>query len=114
MDSVVITNAGDLSATDFACYMNGSFSPVAMAFVYDNTKKTLTLSSIDTNINVTFDDFRTIHFGNSKLDINLCNPLTYTYKLSSGLIPNLDVQSVSFELTNRVSKVVLPDLKVNL
>ena len=50
LSKIVILNAaeikagGDLSTTDFACYVDFNFKPVDLNFAFDAAKKTLTLT----------------------------------------------------------------------
>jgi hypothetical protein len=83
-----------------------------MSFLYDDTKKALFLYSNNPAINITFDDFKSIHFGDSKKDINLCGDTTYTYRLKTGTVPDLTGTSATFVLSNRAG--VLPDVTVLL
>ena len=69
-----------------------------MTFLYDDTKKALFLYSSDINVNITFDDFKSIHFGDSKKDTNLCGDTTYTYRIKSGTIPDLTGTNATFIL----------------
>jgi hypothetical protein len=83
-----------------------------MTFLYDDKKKALFLFSNDPLVNITFDDFKSIHFGDSKTDINLCGDTTYTYRLKTGIVPDLTGTSATFALSNRAG--VLPDVTVLL
>jgi hypothetical protein len=112
MDKLVITRARDLSISNFACYMDPSFNPVALKYAYDDTTLSLTLTSTDGS-NIPFDAFKSIHFGNNVTDINLCNPASYNYQIKNGVLPDLSGTSVSFVLSNMAS-FALPDIKVTL
>jgi len=74
--------------------------------------KTLTLTSASGSIK--FDDWKTIHYGNSKTDFNLCDPATYTYKLSTGKLPDFSGSSATFTITTMSTSSVLPDVKVTI
>jgi hypothetical protein len=59
-----------------------------------------------------FYQFRQISFGNSKVDINLCNPETAHYSIKDGKLPDLKNSQATFVVTHNAK--VLPDLKVSL
>ncbi len=107
-----MVNAEDLKNTDFACYLNPNFEATNMTFLYDDTKKALFLYSNDPAFNITFDDFKSIHFGDSRVDTNLCGDTTYTYRIKDGSIPDLTGTKASFVLQHRAR--VLPDITVVL
>ncbi len=105
-------NALDLKNTDFACYMSSEMQPTNMSIMYDTTKRALYLYSSDPLVNITFDDFKTIHFGNSRTDVDLCGGTTYSYRIIGGVIPDLSENNATFGLTNRAGN--LPDITVKL
>lgn len=76
---------------------------------YNKLNKTLSIKPFGL---LKFDDFRSIHFGNSQTDLNLCDPKTYTYIFKSGKAPSLSGTSTSFTISNRAK--VLPDLLVTM
>jgi hypothetical protein len=79
--------------------MDYSFNPVALAFTADAASKSLTLTATAGNT-LKYGDFKTIHFGNSVTDINLCNPASYTYQIKNGVIPDLSGSSATIILSN--------------
>ena len=109
LNQIHIFNAADIANTDFACYMDMSFKPVPMDFVYNKANLTLTLTPKNTT---SFDDFKVIYFGNKTKDVNLCDPVTYTYTLKDSKEVDLSKSVATFALTNNAK--VLPDLNVTL
>jgi hypothetical protein len=92
--------------------MDSEMTPTNMSIMYDATKKALYLYSANPLVNITFDDFKTIHFGNSRKDVDLCGQTTYSYRLTGGMIPDLTGNNATFALTNRAGN--LPDITVKL
>jgi hypothetical protein len=37
LEHIIVVNASDLATTNFACYMNDSFSPVNMTYYYNSS-----------------------------------------------------------------------------
>ena len=67
---MIITNAEDLNATDFACWISETDGvPTMLPFEYNATQKTLTISS-ETPLDLV--SLRDIHFGQKFVDFNIC------------------------------------------
>lgn len=113
LESVVITNAADLNATDFACMMPmDSRTPTTLTPTYDNTTMTLTLKDPKGSINLK--TMRDIHFGYTGEDLNLCNPESHFYRFESSLPSSvLNANNVSVTLTSQTPHV-MRDLNLTL
>jgi len=112
IDKLVITNAKDLQDTDFACFTaQKDHVTTNLSFKYDDQDKTLSIFSPRGNIN-SF-TFRDIHFGNSKRNINICNPQSQFYHIKSGKVPSLDRNSATMILES-AAPGALRDLKLEL
>ena len=72
LDKLVITNAGDLNETNFACMTAFSdWTHSDLKYEYDNVTMTLSIS-LDSGEPIELNELRDIHFGNDKKDINMC------------------------------------------
>jgi len=105
IDKFVIADASDLKETDFACLNNGDmYNLVTLPFAYDDDTMTL---SIDMSAQTPF-NMRDIYFGNSKTDLNLCEPYSTTnyYHTKDNAAIDLTKSQVEVELvsTNPVLK----------
>eukprot|EP00347_Sterkiella_histriomuscorum_P022543 403338093 len=92
-----ITNAGDLSDTDFACVQDFDMKITMLkAPAYTDAGKVLILSPIDKSV-LQFSQIRHIYWGNSKKDLNLCSSDTFKYKVK-GDLPKLDGRQITFNV----------------
>lgn len=96
IEKIIITNAEDLSGTDFACWNTIDGVIGDMNIGYDAGKKTLTITAKTGNI-PTF-AFRDIYFGTSSQDVNMCHPETNFYKLKGSI--DLSSSHATATLTN--------------
>lgn len=110
IDSVIITNAENLSTVDFACWVTTAGDYADMSFAYDATKKTQTISA-KTGTIPTF-ALRDIYFGDSSKDINMCHPETNFYKYKGADI-DLSSSHATTILTNN-KPGALQDLTLEL
>jgi hypothetical protein len=113
LESVVITNAEDLNATNFACMMPmASRTPIQLTHTYDNETMTLNLTNANGSINL--NDMRDIHFGNTEEDLNLCDPESHFYRFDDKLpFSTLDTNKATIVMTS-LTPNVMRDLKLTL
>ena len=105
----MILNAADLSETDFACVTSSSDrSAKNITQKYDEKEKTFTLSADDGKTDFDLDAMRDIHFGNSKKDLNLCNPSSNFYRVDdiAKIKANLNSNTTSFDLSSKTPDAV--------
>jgi hypothetical protein len=103
MSQLIITNANqtghDLSDTNFACSMSNDGQIVTLKHAYDAANNTLNITSTDGS-SINFFNLNSIQYGNSALDVNLCDPSTQYYRTSDGKLPDLTGNSATFNLTS--------------
>lgn len=109
----MIVDAADLKDVNFACGMDTQMKNVAtFTPIYMDDKKLLKISP-DTQNPVKFSDIANVYFGSSKNgDINICDPLTYQYKIKNGVLPDLTKSSATVILQNMAG--TSPDLKLTI
>lgn len=98
LDEIIITNAGFINTTDFACMVDWNHKKTALATSYDDKKKTLTIKGQQGFIDLW--QMRDVHFGSShKDDLNLCDLSTNFYRYN-GEDWDLNYNNVSVPLHN--------------
>ena len=112
LDKIVIANAGDLDAVDFACAYS-STDPLATATTlvpsYDIDNKILTIEPKST-ATVAFTSFDTVAWGHRGTDVNWCEMSSFQYRVSSDYA--IDSASVKITLSHTMGH--LPDISLHL
>jgi hypothetical protein len=73
----------------------GAINP--LNHVFDSANNTLNISKAD-GTPIPFFDMKDIHWGNSALDINICNPSSQYYRTKDGALPDLTGNTVTVVL----------------
>lgn len=109
--TLVITDAEDLMATDFACWTSMVDRAVTVLTpTYDADRKSLNISM--GNGGVDFFNLKDVHFGTTGMDLNLCDGSQY-YRTKDGLLPDLTANNVSVVLES-MTPHASRDLTLNL
>ena len=113
MEELLIVDAADLKDVNFACGMDGMMKNVInMKATYIAAKKMLKISP-DTENPVKFSDIANVYFGSSTNgDLNLCDPLTFQWKVNGALPDISKVPMVTLKLTNLAN--TSPDLAATI
>ena len=113
MEELLIVDAADLKDVNFACGMDGMMKNVInMKTTYIAAKKMLKISP-DTENPVKFSDIANVYFGSSTNgDLNLCDPLTFQWKVNGALPDISKVPMVTLKLTNLAN--TSPDLAATI
>lgn len=102
LTSLIITNAEDLAATDFACMTAMSDNNVTkLDFSYDQDSKTLIIEGTD-GLPLDLFAMRDIYYGDSSKNINMCDTAKKSqyYYIKEGKMPDLSGAVTEANLMN--------------